>query len=310
MDGYHKPVLLSEVLEFLNVLESRWFIDCTLGDGGYSLGILEKGGNVVGIDLDPEAIKRAEARFEKLGIDEKRYRLVKGNFRNIDELLGPESLYVRDDIHGIVFDLGVSSLQLEDESRGFSFSKEAKLDMRMDPELSVLAMDLVNGLHKGELIELLAKYGESTDLRIVNAIIGARERGKIETTTQLASIVEKAVGGRKSGQIHPATTIFQALRIAVNDELHSLEEALPNALDLLTSNGKIVIVSFHSLEDRIVKNVFKNWVDQQLGQVLTEKPILPSQQEIEENPRSRSAKLRVFQKGEISAHEFNTPLGG
>ena len=305
MEGYHKSVLLKEVLGFLDVQEGAWYVDGTLGDAGYSLGIFEKGGNIVGIDQDPEAIKRAKERLEKLEVEPLRYKLVKGNFREMDEILKramPAGRQVQDDkdgvqddgINGVVLDLGVSSLQLEEVERGFSFSKEAPLDMRMDPELGVRAMDLVNGLHKGELIQLFERYGENTDRRVVNAILQAREQGKIETTTQLATIIEKAVG-RGSG-IHPATTIFQALRIAVNDELNSLEEALPKALEILQPGGKIVVVSFHSLEDRIVKKCFNEWMSADLGWILTDKPIEPREEEITGNPRSRSAKLRAFRK--------------
>lgn len=286
MEGYHKSVLLKEVLDNLSVQSGLRYLDCTLGDGGYSLEILKLGGKIVGIDQDPEAIGRTRERFIKEGISEDQFQLVLGNFSNLAELVPGE-------FAGIVFDLGVSSLQLEEGQRGFSFSKEAELDMRMSPDLAVKAADLVNGLHKGELTELLEKYGEVNDRRIVQAILRARENNQIRSTTELARIIEHAVG-HKRGQIHPATQVFQALRIAVNDELNALQAGLRQADRKVSKNGVICVVAFHSLEDRIVKNIFNSWQTDGLGKVITQKPIVPGEQELLENPRSRSAKLRVI----------------
>lgn len=297
MDVVHKPVLLREATDALGVVPGGWYIDATLGLGGHTLEVLRRGGNIVGIDVDPEALEVARKRFEESGIDEKRFVLVKGNFRDIKNLL-PASRGEQTDtkFKGILFDLGVSSLQLDTPERGFSFGKVGPLDMRMDPNLSVLAKDLLKGLNKGELYELFTKLGEEKLARAVaRALVRA---GEIDSTTDLAALVERVYRqhGVKRTKVHPATRVFQALRVAVNDELNAFKEALPQALNLINKNGHIVVISFHSLEDRITKNSFREWEDQGFGQVLTKKPLSPSQQEILRNPRSRSAKLRVFEK--------------
>lgn len=294
MEGYHKSVLLGEVLDALvppgGGMRNVLVLDATLGDGGHSIEILKRDGKVVGIDVDPQALTRVRQRFEGLGINKERYKLVLGNFRNLNSLLQAETVF--DDV---LFDLGVSKLQLDSPLRGFSFSKEGPLDMRMDPNLGVKALDLVNGLNKGELNELFVKLGEEVhSKRLADAVVFARGVGKIESTTKLADIIEKTVGRR--GKIHPATKVFQALRMAVNDEPGALEEALPQGLGKLRSGGKILVISFHSLEDRIVKNTFKRWEEEGLGKIETDKPVAPKEDEVLENPRSRSAKLRIFKK--------------
>ncbi len=263
---YHKSVLLKEVLQALNVQKGKWYLDATLGDGGHSLAILQAGGNVVGIDVDPEALERVRKRFEKEKINKEKYILIQGNFREIKQLLGDKKF------SGIIFDLGVSSLQFDEVKRGFSFMKDAPLDMRMDPSLKVTAADLINGLNKGELIKLFLTLGEERQAKKVTELIISNR--PISTTMQLAKII----------YVHPAK-VFQALRIAVNDELNSLKEALPQALELLDLGGMIIVISFHSLEDRIVKHFFKS-----------KNLITPSDEEIKLNPRSRSAKMRVFKK--------------
>lgn len=279
--NFHKSVLLKEVLKFLDVKQNQWYLDATLGDGGHSLAILQAGGNVVGIDVDPEALERTEKRFKEEKIDKEKYILIQGNFRDLKNLINQK-------FSGILFDLGVSSLQFDKAERGFSFSKDAPLDMRMDPDLSVTAAELVNGLNLGELSELFIKLGEEKFAKkISNEIVLKRTKNKINTTLQLASLIEKVVG--KKGRIHPATKVFQALRIAVNDELNSLKEVLPQALELLDNKGIIIVNSFHSLEDRIVKHFFKS-----------KNLITPSLEEININPRSRSAKMRVFKKYAIN----------
>ena len=286
MEGVHKPVLLKEVLEELKVKDGNWYIDATLGDGGHSLEILKAGGKVLGIDVDPEAIKRAGKRFEKEKILTERWELINGNFRDIRELVENKKFA------GVLFDLGVSSLQLEDPKRGFSFMREGPLDMRMDPSLAVTAADLLKVFKKGELSELFSNLGEE---KRAWAMASALERsGEIRTTSQLSKLAERVVSRKRSG-IHPATRIFQALRIAVNDELNALKEALPQALEVVSEGGRILIISFHSLEDRIVKHTFREWEGQGLGMVATRKPISPSDDELKRNPRSRSAKMRVFQ---------------
>ncbi len=290
MEKYHEPVLLREVIEALEVKRGKWFLDCTLGDGGHALEILNGGGNVLGIDVDPEALKRAKERLGKFG----RLVLIRGNFRDIKNLLMQTELKDQK-FKGALFDLGVSSLQLEDPERGFSFLREGPLDMRMDPDLQVRALDLVNGLNKGELYELFNKLGEEKFARAISdALVSARKVRPIETTRDLAEILEKVV--RRKEKIHPATRVFQALRIAVNDELKALEEGLNQVKDLIEKNGHILVISFHSLEDRITKFTFKKWQSLQLGEILTKKPIRPSYEEIVSNPRARSAKLRIFKK--------------
>jgi 16S rRNA (cytosine1402-N4)-methyltransferase len=291
MTGYHEPVLIKEVLDYLAVKEGSWYLDCTLGDGGHTLEILGLGGNVIGIDQDPEALKRASQRIKEAGFEEKRFKLLRGNFSKVDILVEDQRF------DGVLMDLGVSSLQLDEVERGFSFSKEALLDMRMDPDLGVRALDLVNGLNKGELLKLFEKYGEASDRRVVEAIIRARVEGQITKTTQLAEIISQVF--RRSGgkeRIHPATVYFQALRIAVNDEINSLTDGLPKVLERLNKNGNLCVISFHSLEDRVVKREFKKWQSLGFGQVITEKPLTPSDEEVGSNPRARSSKLRVFKK--------------
>ncbi|TSC64758.1 MAG: Ribosomal RNA small subunit methyltransferase H [Microgenomates group bacterium Gr01-1014_93] len=294
MEGYHNPVLLREIIEALEIKPGYWYLDATLGDGGHSLGILEKEGNVIGLDVDPEALDRVRRRFNGLGIEENRFQLIQGNFRDLNYLLQAEGFGQK--FKGIIFDLGVSSLQLETPQRGFSFSKFGPLDMRMDPNLEVSALDLIKGLNKGELYELFTKLGEEKFAKaIASALVSSRE---INSTKELADLVEEIYKnhGVKNLKIHPATKIFQALRIAVNDELNAIKEVLPQAMEVLEINGKIIIISFHSLEDRIVKLEYKGFESRKLGKILTKKPISPSPGEIENNPRSRSAKLRIFQK--------------
>jgi len=198
-------------------------------------------------------------------------------------------------------DLGVSSLQLGSPERGFSFARSGPLDMRMDPTLQVRALDLVNGLHAGELYELFNKLGEERFARkIADTVVLARKLKRIESTQELADLVAKVYGRRKQQEkIHPATRVFQALRIAVNDELNALKEGLPQILKEIEKNGVILVISFHSLEDRIVKNAFREWQDRGLGQALTKKPIVAGELEIATNPRSRSAKLRIFKKQKL-----------
>lgn len=296
MEGYHRSVLLREIIDALRVEKDKWYLDCTLGDGGHSLEILKLGGNIVGIDVDPQSLERVAKRFDEEGIENDRFKLVKGNFRDIKNLISTQAELADQKFGGVVFDLGVSSLQLLDPERGFSFAKLGPLDMRMDPTLGIKALDLVNVLTRKELYELFKTLGEekySWDL--AGALVRSREVKPFSTTTELADVVVREVGGVR-GRIHPATQVFQALRIAVNDELDALKEGVDQALDLTEKNGCICIISFHSLEDRIVKNDFKRFEDEGKGEILTSKPIMPSDSEVQQNPRSRSAKLRIFKK--------------
>lgn len=293
MGGYHKSVLTKEALDFLNIEKNHWYLDCTLGDGGHSLEILKRGGRVVGIDVDPQALERAKKRLQGEGYSEQDFKLIQGNFRDLKNLIAQTELADQKFV-GAIFDLGVSSLQLETPQRGFSFAKEGPLDMRMNPALEVKALDLISILSRKELYELLKNLGEEKySRRLADALVLARKVSPFQTTKQLADFVQRVVGGRKD-KIHPATKVFQALRIAVNDELGALEEGLSQLKEKIEKNGHIVVISFHSLEDRITKISFRQWQDLGLGQALTKKPIVPKEEEIRENSRSRSAKLRVF----------------
>lgn len=285
-DNYHISVLLKEVLESLDIEQNKLYLDCTLGDGGYSLGIIDQGGKVIALDQDQDAIERTENRFFEKGISQDSFKIVRGNFKDLGQL-------IKTKVSGIVYDLGVSSYQLDNGQRGFSFRFDAPLDMRMDQRGEVRALDLINGLNKGELEKLFLIYGEVKNRKVIDAILKRRERGQIQTTTELAEIITKVAGMGKG--IHPATLYFQAIRIAVNDEINSLKDSLPQALELLESQGRLVVVSFHSLEDRVVKEAFKEFETEGKGVASTEL-VTATEAEIRSNPRARSAKLRTFTK--------------
>jgi 16S rRNA (cytosine1402-N4)-methyltransferase len=292
MNNYHKSVLLQEAIDLLNIEPEKKYIDGTLGGGGHTGAILDKGGEVLGIDFDDDALDFVKENL-KFQISNLKLKLAGGNFKDIDKIAKEQGF---EKVSGIVFDLGVSSHHFDAEDRGFSIQKTGPLDMRMDRNLGVKASDLVNGLTKGELYELFNKFGEERFARtICESIISARKIKPIQTTTELADIIRRAVPGYKS-DINPATRVFQALRIAVNDELNNIRESLPKAIELLESHGRLAVISFHSLEDRIIKNAFKEFEAKGLGKIVTKKPIVPTEEEIEANNRSRSAKLRVFEK--------------
>lgn len=308
MNDYHIPVMLKEVLDLLNIQKNHWYVDCNLGGGGHTKGILEKGGKVIGIDLDPDAIKQVLQEFNPSlhylnhGAINVRNNLIicQANFAEIDKVVASARETMSNQkvaVSGVLFDLGVSTHQLEETERGFSFNKDAPLDMRMDPSKGASAKDLINGLYEKELAELFLKLGEENWSKpIAKKIVEYRERKQIETTNELANIILSVRRRSPADRTHPATRIFQALRIAVNDELNSLKEALPKAFEVLEPKGRIVVVSFHSLEDRIVKNYFRDLEEKKLGKLITDKPIETSEEESLENPRSRSAKLRVIEK--------------
>ncbi len=280
MSNFHKPVLLKETIEGLRIENGRKYIDATLGGGGHSFEILKLGGAVLGIDVDKDALEFVK-RFKPENLT-----LARGNFRDIDKIALLNNF---DKVAGIIFDLGVSSHQIDDPARGFSFQNEGPLDMRMDQELGVRALDLIKILTKGELNEIFTKFGEEIRAwEISDAIVRARSVKPIETTKDLAKIVFA-----KSGQ---SKKIFQALRIIVNDELNAVAEALPKALKLLGESKRLCVISFHSLEDRIVKKKFLEFEEKNMGRIITDKPIIPTAEEIEKNSRSRSAKLRIFEK--------------
>jgi len=298
----HIPVLLQETIEALAVQAGGRYIDCTLGGGGHAAAILDRsspGGQLLGIDADPEAIKIAKARLETYGGSA---LLANENFVDLQAICIKYDFYP---VHGILFDLGLSSLQLNDKGRGFSFQHDAPLDMRLSPSQEVTAADIVNTSSEAELAHLIKTYGEEGySHKIAHRIVQERP---IKTTLQLARMIEQAIGHRR-GRIHPATRTFQALRIAVNHELEHLEAALKQAIGLLGFDGRLVVISYHSLEDRIVKQFMQQESRDCICppgtpacvcghtarlRLITKKVITPSLGEIQLNPRSRSAKLRV-----------------
>lgn len=282
----HIPVLLEPAVDLLLGNGGTIYVDCTLGLGGHARRILEKNPKafLVGIDRDPYALELAKDNLKDF---EGRFSLYHANFSELDEVLKREGL---EKVDGFLFDLGVSSLQLK-SPRGFSFQRDEPLDMRMNPEDRISAYHVVNKYSERELERIFREYGEEPySKRVARAIVLARAKKPIETTGELVKIIT-AVLPYKRGKIHPATRIFQAIRIEVNQELKSLEIALYKTLDFLRPGGRLVVISFHSLEDRIVKNFIKSHL-----KPLTKKPITPTIEEIRENPSSRSAKLRVGEK--------------
>lgn len=303
MSNFHTPVLLKEVIKYLNIKRGGRYIDATVGGGGHSSAILKQGGILLALDQDPEALEAARKHLSsacpipaphKSGSDAP-WRLAQGNFAHLETISREENFFPVD---GILFDLGVSSHQLDTPARGFSFNSNGPLDMRMDPNLKVSAADLVNGLNVGELAELFAKLGgEHHARRIAEAVVRYRNRQRIDKTEQLASlIVHLRLPASRYGRIHPATRIFQALRMAVNDELNNLRQALPAAMAVLKSGGRLLVISFHSGEDKIVKNFFRQEVVKNNLVLIMPKLIRPTPTEIKQNPRSHSARLRVAEK--------------
>jgi 16S rRNA (cytosine1402-N4)-methyltransferase len=288
----HTPVLLSETIEALNVQPGGRYIDATLGPGGHAAAILENsspGGQLLGIDADPRAIEMAGARLEA-------YRgsilLVNDNFANLREICLRYDFFP---VHGILFDLGLSSLQLEQNNRGFSFQHGAVLDMRFSLDQETTAADIINTYPEKQLAQLIRDYGEERYSRqIARQIVRQRP---MTTTFQLVEAIERAVGGRR-GRIHPATRTFLALRIAVNRELENLESALKQATGLLGFGGRLVVISYHSLEDRIVKNFMRQEAGGEKAclRLINKKVLTPSTLEVRANPRSRSAKLRAAER--------------
>ena len=285
--------MLSEVIQALRIQSGKWYLDATFGRGGHSQEILKLGGSVLGFDHDGSAIEYAHREFAEQ-IRDGKLQLFRENMEKVREVLSS----FEKPIVGVLIDAGVSSPQLDDSSRGFAFMHEAPLDMRMDKRLAVTAKDLVNALGKKELESLLQKFAQETKARVIaEAIVRRRKERAIETTTDLADIIQRAVGKFGTpGKLHPATKTFMALRIAVNDELGSLERAMPQFMDLLAIDGRIVTIGFHEGEDRIFKTQFNEWEKQGLGEHLTHSVLLPQSEEILQNPRSRSAKLRIFEK--------------
>ncbi len=281
--------MVREVLELLDPRGDQLVVDCTLGLGGHSQAILEHAGftgRVIGIDRDREALRRAGERLAGFGT---RFTGVHGSFGRVGQLLEGQGCEAAD---ALLFDLGVSSMQLDDPGRGFSFRFEGPLDMRMDPSRGPSAADLISELDAPELARVFREYGEERrSRRVAEAVVREREAEAITTTERLAEIVRKALGGR-TGRIDPATRVFQGLRIAVNDELGEIKRGLSSGAKFLRPGGRLAAISFHSLEDRIVKRYLKELAAKGAS-LLTRKPVAPSLQEVDANPRARSAKLRV-----------------
>lgn len=285
---FHKPVLVEEVIKLMEVKPGGLYLDCTLGGGGHSLAILEHSspsGYLVGIDRDPMAISIAEDILSEF---KGRYTLILGNFAHLTELISKTGF---DKFDGILFDLGISSLQLEEAERGFSFSKDGPLDMRMDPSIKLTAYQIVNIFPIDKLECILRDFGEEPHAhKIARAIVEYRRKKEIRSTKELADLISSVV--KKRGKIHPATRVFMALRIYINDELENLKKALSQAVSLLNPKGRLCVISYHSLEDRIVKNFFKESGEK----IITPSVIKPSRDEILNNKRARSAKLRGLEK--------------
>lgn len=302
---FHVPVLLRESIEALNVQQGGRYIDCTLGSGGHAKAILKAGapgGQLLGIDADPNAVAESATRLAAYRND---ILLVNDNFVNLRDICTRNNFYP---VNGILFDLGLSSRQLEAEDRGFSFQQESPLDMRFDPAQEVTAAEIVNTYSERELADLIYQYGEDPHSRkIARQIVASRP---MRTTLELARAVLRATGhGRE--KTHPATRTFQALRIAVNEELRHLPSALEQAIDLLGFQGRLVVISYHSLEDRIVKNILRQESSGCICppvapactcghtakvSLVTKKAVKPSEEEVLSNPRSRSARLRTAER--------------
>lgn len=291
MNMQHIPVLLKEVIQYLKPRPNADFIDCTVGEAGHAFEILKKtapSGKLLAIDWDSKAIEKAKKRLKRFG---KRVVFVRQNFINLKKTALE---YGFEQVVGVLFDLGLATFQIKDPSYGLSFQIDGPLDMRVVPEAKITAYDIVNFWDFKKLCEIFSEFGDEPYAgSIAKTIIAERKENRISRTIQLAKIIKKAVPPRRFYRINPATRIFQALRIVVNSELENLKIALPSAADLLQENGKIAVISFHSGEDRIVKNFFKSRADLK---ILTKKPLVPAEQEIRRNPRARSAKLRVAEK--------------
>lgn len=292
----HIPVLLKEAIQYLNAKDGDVILDSTVGGGGHSREILKKigkSGKLIGIDQDKKILEKLKAEFIDRAI------LINGNFRDLDKLIAPHGFKK---INGAVFDLGINSEQFEESGRGFSFQKDETLLMTYKSDIGpndLTAKEIVNEWSEKEIADVIYKNGEERcSRRIARKIVERRKEKLIKTTSELVEAIRLSVppAYRNNRRIHCATRTFQALRMAVNDELPALEEGIGKAWELLERGGRMVVISFHSLEDRIVKNFFRNKAKDGEGKVLTKKPMVASKKEKEENPRARSAKMRAIEK--------------
>jgi len=291
----HTPVMAREALEMLDPQPGDVMVDATIGAGGHAGEMLKKilpGGRLIGIDQDEEVLRRADENLEEF---RGHYTLVRDNFRNIDKVAEREGV---EKLDGVIFDVGVSSFQLDDPGRGFSFRLNGPLDMRMDMRNRISAYDIVNRYREDALADMISACGEERYARrITHYIVEERKQKRIETTQELAAVVRRALAGRSArSKIDPATRTFQALRIAVNDELKALEDGVRKAARLLSPGARICVISFHSLEDRIVKVAMKELSHLHVVKIITKKPLIPGAHEARVNPRARSAKLRASER--------------
>lgn len=284
--NYHEPVLLNEVLENLKIEKNKIYIDCTLGDGGHSIGILEKGGKVFGVDYNDESLNRTIGRISTLGL-ESNFQAIKINFKDLKSVIDYG-------VSGFLFDLGYSSFHLEGYGMGLSFQKNEELDMRIDTSRGVKAKDLLKVLDVKQLETIFRVFGEERySKKIAQEIVKKREVKEIHSTNDLVEIIKSVVPSQQV-KINPATRIFQSLRIVVNQELDNLKLALPQAENLTLPGGRILVITFHSLEEKLVKEFSRDF--QPRIKLIGNQAILPSEEEIAKNPRSRSAKLFVLEK--------------
>lgn len=288
----HVPVLLNEVLEYLNPQPNQNFIDATIGDGGHARAILKKtlpNGKLIAIDRDIDSIIRARSNLKEFG---DRALFINDSFGNLLKVARESKIGF---IHGIIFDFGMSTNQLENSGKGFSFQKDEILDMRFDSKSPLTAEDVVNNYSEARLVDVFEKFGEEPKAKkIAKTIIIFRKNQRIKTTKNLIEIIEKV--SKRHGKLNPATLVFQAIRIEVNQELAEIEKALAVVPEILSSRGKAAFISFHSLEDRLIKNWSRDLSNKNIVKILNKKPIIASTEEIEINPKSRSAKLRIIEK--------------
>lgn len=291
--GFHTPVLLEEVIDFLSVRPGKRYIDATAGGGGHTLGIIRSGGEVLGIDRDPAAIAFARKKLvENLPAGYAgSFRLVRGNFNNLKEIATKNDFV---GVDGILMDIGISSYHLDFSKRGFTFRHNEPLDMRMNPNAEKTAAEVLNSYPEKKLYEVFLRYGEEQLAeQLAHRLAGARRVTPITTTNQLVELISSVAQDTHHDEKKMVTTAFQAIRIEVNDELENLKRGLESAVDLLNPGGRLAIISFHSLEDRIVKLFFKK--ESRLS-VITNKPVIPTEQEVQKNRRSRSARMRVAER--------------